>query len=94
MGYSENLREGFEMSGDFSGDSSNGKKWRETSVLVRTQNDSKSTDDMVSTEVSKFSGNADGFAESVHLSTGWMQLAQDRGKWQQFVKFGKSPTST
>ena len=33
-------------------------------------------EDMVSTEVSKFSRNADGFAESVHLSTGWLQLGQ------------------
>ena len=48
---------------------------------VRTQNDSSFSGgkDMVSTEVSKFAGNADSFAESVHSSTGWLQLAQ--GSW-------------
>ena len=46
-------------------------------------------EDMVSTEVSKFAGSADGFPESVQLSTGWLQFAQDRGLWRQFPKFGK-----
>ena len=47
-------------------------------------------EDMVSTEVSKFTGNTDGFAESLQVSTGWLQLAQDRGHWRQFAKLGKS----
>ena len=51
-------------------------------------------EDMVSTEVSKVCGNADGFAESVQLSTGWSQLAEDRGHWQQFAKFWTSTAST
>ena len=41
-----NMREGPEMSGDFSGgdgDNSVGKKWRKTNGMVRTQNDSKFT---------------------------------------------------
>ena len=46
----------------------------------------------VSTEVSKSFGNADGFAESVQQSTGWLQ--QDRGRWRQLAKFGKSQVST
>ena len=45
----------------------------------------------MSAEVSKFPGDADGFAESVQMSTVWLQLAQDRGSWRQFAKFGKSP---
>ena len=48
-------------------------------------------EDMVSAEVSKFTGDADGSAESVQMSTGWLQLAQDQWRWRQFTKFGKSP---
>ena len=48
-------------------------------------------ENMVSAEVSKVCGNADGFAESVQLSTGWLHFAQDRGQWLQFAKLGKKP---
>ena len=44
----------------------------------------------MSTEVAEFAGNADGFAETVHSTTGWLQLVQDRGRWRQFAKFGVS----
>ena len=46
---------------------------------------------MVAAEVSKLSGDADGFAESVQIFTGWLQFAQDRGRWRHCAKFGKSP---
>ena len=46
-----------------------------------------------SSEASKFAGNADGFAESVHSSTACRQLAQDRGRWRQLAKFWISPLS-
>ena len=45
----------------------------------------------MSTEVSKFAGNADGFAELVQMSTVWLPLAQDRERWRRFAKFGKKP---
>ena len=45
---------------------------------------------MVATEVSKFTGNADGLSESAQ-NTGWLHLAQNRVRWRQFAKFGKSP---
>ena len=48
-------------------------------------------EDMVAGEVSKFTGNADGFSGSVQESTGWSHLAQNRGRWRQFSKCGKSP---
>ena len=38
----------------------------------------------MSTEVSKVFGNTDGFAESVQQ--GWLQFAQNRVQWRQFVK--------
>ena len=49
-------------------------------------------DDMVSTEVSKFSANADGLAESVQLSTGWLQLAQDRGVGDSLQNLERAPS--
>ena len=48
-------------------------------------------EDMVAGEVSKFAGNADGLSETVHDNTGWLRLAQNRGRWKQFSKCGKSP---
>ena len=48
-------------------------------------------EDMVSTEVSKVCGNADGFAESVQQPTWRLHFAWDRGEWRQFAKLGKKP---
>ena len=48
---------------------------------------------MVATEDTKFIGNADGFVESVQLSTGWLQLAQDVGNGDS-SSILNSPTST
>ena len=45
--------------------------------------------DTVWTEVSKVCGNADGFAESAQQTTGWLQFAQNRVQWRQFVRTGK-----
>ena len=45
------------------------------------------------TEVSKFAGNVDGFAETVHSSTDWLQFAQDRRRWRQFAQLGISLVS-
>ena len=42
---------------------------------------------MVAAEVSKLTGNAHGFSESVQKSTGWLHLAQNRASWRQFSKF-------
>ena len=46
-------------------------------------------EDKVATEVSRFTGNADGFSESVRESTGLLRLAEDRDRWKQFVNYGK-----
>ena len=43
----------------------------------------------MSPEESKVCGNADGFAECVQQSTGWLQFAENRVQWQLFVKTGK-----
>ena len=48
-------------------------------------------EDMVAGEVSKFTGNADGPSESVQENTGWLHFAQNRGRWKQFSKCGRSP---
>ena len=39
-------------------------------------------EEKVATEVSRFTGNADGFSESVRESTGLLRLAQDRDRWK------------
>ena len=43
----------------------------------------------MSTDVSKVCGNADGFAQSVQQSAGWLHCAQDRGQWRQSAKLGE-----
>ena len=48
-------------------------------------------EDMVAGEVSKFTGNADGLSDSVQENTGWLHFAQNRGRWKQFSKCGRSP---
>ena len=45
-----------------------------------------SWEDMVAGEVSKFVGNADGLSETVQDNTGWLRLAQNRGRWKQFFE--------
>ena len=44
-------------------------------------------EDMVAGEIAKFTGNACDFSESVKESTGWFQ---NRKRWMQFAKCGKS----
>ena len=45
---------------------------------------------MVAGEVAKFTGNAGYFSESVQESTGSLHLIQNRKRWMQFAKCGKS----
>ena len=61
-----------------------------TALLERSRGRQSGQERMqMSSEVSKVLGNADGSAESVQQSTGWLQSAQNRVRLRYFLETGK-----